>query len=172
MAVGNKDRVYLSLGSNVGDRKRNIADALERLAASGVKVVKTSSLYETAPWGRTDQGDFLNLVAEVRTKLDPEGLLKALKTVEERMGRAAVKAAKADRWGPRVIDLDIVLYGGVVFTGEDLQVPHPRFRERRFVLEPLAEIAPGAVDPVTGKTAEALLAECTDSGKVNRLEGP
>lgn len=130
---------YLSLGSNVGDRKATLDAALRRLEGSNkVRVVKRSSIYETEPIGYVDQPWFYNLAAEVETDLDPDGLLVLTKQVEQDLNRT-----REIRWGPRTIDIDILLYDEVVVNGDRLTLPHPEMTQRRFVLEPLHEIAPG-----------------------------
>lgn len=142
-------KAYIGLGSNIGDREVNIRRALDLLGEhSGIIVAGVSSLYETAPVGYVDQPDFINAVAILETDLSPHELLAVLLKVEEQMGRV-----RTIRWGPRVIDIDILLYGDVQVEENDLQVPHPRMMERRFVLEPLAEIAPDLVLP-DGRTAK------------------
>ncbi|MGB2754546.1 MAG: 2-amino-4-hydroxy-6-hydroxymethyldihydropteridine diphosphokinase [Phycisphaerae bacterium] len=147
--------VYLGLGSNLGDRRRNLEAALEALRAHPqIAVSAVSSFLETDPvGGPPGQGKFLNAAAKIETDLSPEALLEELKRVERALGRR-----EGPRWGPREIDLDILLYGDAVLETPDLMIPHPRLRERRFVLEPLAEIAPAARDPVTGRTVRELLA--------------
>ncbi|MBE3069632.1 MAG: 2-amino-4-hydroxy-6-hydroxymethyldihydropteridine diphosphokinase [Planctomycetes bacterium] len=153
--------VYLGLGSNLGDRRANIAAALAAIAAHpAIHIEATSTLIETAPvGGPPGQGPFLNGAARLRTDLAPAALLAELKAVERAGGRH-----DGPRWGPRPIDLDILLYGAEVLDTPDLAIPHPRLRERRFVLAPLAEIAPDAVDPVTGLTVRALLARLEAGG--------
>jgi 3-oxoacyl-[acyl-carrier protein] reductase len=150
---------YIALGSNLGDREGSLRGALDALSAEpGVEVLRTSALYETAPvGGPAGQGRYLNAVAEVRTGLEPEALLRLLLDVESRLGR--VRDVKD---GPRTIDLDLLLYGDLVRDEPDPVVPHPRLHERAFVLRPLAEIAPGVIHPRLGVTAGELLA---------RLEG-
>ena len=147
--------VYLGLGSNLGDRRRNLEAAVEALRAHPlVRVTAVSSFLETEPvGGPPGQGKFLNAAAEIETDLAPEALLAELKRIERALGRKA-----GPRWGPREVDLDILLYGEEVLETEALVIPHPRLRERRFVLEPLAEIAPDARDPVTGLAVRDLLA--------------
>ncbi len=130
---------YLGLGTNVGDRLANLERALQMLGSTpGVTVGKPSSVYETEPWGLTEQPRFLNAAVEVRTILEPGALLSVVKAIEVEMGRVATV-----RYGPRVIDIDILLYGDRVIDWEtpDLQIPHARMAERAFVLLPLAEIA-------------------------------
>jgi len=145
---------YLGLGSNLGDRRRNLEAALEALRAHPqIAVTAVSSFLETDPvGGPPGQGKFLNAAAGIETDLAPETLLEELKRIERAIGRTP-----GPRWGPREIDLDILLYGDTVLETADLVIPHPRMRERRFVLEPLSEIAPTARDPVTGLSVRELL---------------
>ncbi|MGH2349886.1 MAG: 2-amino-4-hydroxy-6-hydroxymethyldihydropteridine diphosphokinase [bacterium] len=136
-------RAFLSLGSNLADRRAILDDALTRLEAPGrISVIRRSSLYETAPVGKTDQPAFLNLVAEVETSLAPDALLDILQDAEQAFGRT-----RTVRWGPRTLDIDILLYGDTLIRTERLVVPHPEMTRRRFVIEPLVEIAPDLVLP-------------------------
>lgn len=160
--------IYLSLGSNVGDRHALIARALDRLDAHpGIRIRCVSGWYETEPVGGVPQGDFVNIAAGVETGLSPLELLAAVKDVERALGRDTPV-----RWGPRAIDIDVILWGDRIDASETLTLPHPEFRSRRFVLAPLAEIAPDAVDPVTGLTVAALLAAPEASGRVVRESRP
>lgn len=147
--------VYLGLGSNLGDRRRNLEAALDALRAHPqIAVTAVSSFLETDPvGGPPGQGKFLNAAAKIETDLSPEALLEELKRVERALGRKP-----GPRWGPREVDLDILLYGDTILDTEALTIPHPRMCERRFVMEPLAEIAPAARNPVTGRTVRELLA--------------
>jgi 2-amino-4-hydroxy-6-hydroxymethyldihydropteridine diphosphokinase len=146
--------VHLSLGSNLGDRAEHLRRALEAVEAlPDTRLVAQSSIHETAPWGVTDQPSFLNLAAEIGTVLGPLELLNAVKAIELRLGRTP-----GPHWGPRVIDIDIVLWQDTEMETDALTLPHPRFRDRAFVLLPLREIAPDAVDPVTGRTVAELAA--------------
>jgi 2-amino-4-hydroxy-6-hydroxymethyldihydropteridine diphosphokinase len=151
---------YLGLGSNVGDRAGWIGRATACLAAGGdIVLKKVSGLYVTKPWGRLDQADFLNAVAEVETHGSPRDLLTAAKAVERGLGRV-----HRDKWGPREIDIDILLYGNKVVEDGDLVIPHPMLCERAFVLVPLLEIAPDLVHPRTGIRVEAYLREIEKGG--------
>lgn len=127
-------RAYVALGSNAGDPRRNVELGFEALGAIG-RVLKRSSLYRTPPWGKTDQADFVNAVALMETPLPPRELLDALKAAERRLGRTP-----GERWGPRVIDLDLLTYDDAIIDEPDFHVPHAELRRRGFVLVPLAEI--------------------------------
>ena len=157
--------VYLSLGSNLGDRARNLRRAIESLAAQQIRVTQTSSFYETEPLEIRDQPWFLNCVVEAETDLMPRQLLQTLREIERELGRLR-RIPK----GPRILDIDILLFGSSVMHTPELEIPHPRMAGRRFVLVPLAEIAPEARHPVLQKTAAELLAETPDSSEVRRYE--
>ena len=157
-------RVYLSLGSNLGDRLANLERALALLGRSGCRVVKRSSIYETAPLYYLHQPAFFNMAVACQTALSPEKLLALIGRVEK-----ALKRRRLVKNGPRTADIDILFYGGHVITGPGLQVPHPRLAEREFVLAPLAEIAPGLRHPVTGVSAAQMLAALKERGSARRL---
>lgn len=154
--------VYLSLGSNVGDRKANLADAIARLTSVGV-VTRVSSLYETEPVEFLQQPWFLNCAVELRTEWMPRKLLSGLLNIEREMGRRRGLAK-----GPRIIDLDIVLFGSTVVDIPQLTIPHPAMLERRFVLEPLAEIAPEVRHPIVKRTIRELREELPKGSPVVR----
>lgn len=157
-------RAYISLGSNIGDREGYLRTAIADLAALGA-VRKVSCFYGTEPvGGPVDQGWFVNAVAELDTALPPAALLAGLRKIEDRAGRQRTVPQ-----GPRTVDLDLLLYENEVITSEELTVPHPRMAERRFVLEPLVEIAPQARHPLNGLTAEEMLAVLQDPHKVRKL---
>ncbi len=146
--------VYLGIGSNLGDRQENCLRAIGLLKGKDTSVGKQSSMYETEPEGGKDQPYFINMAVEIKTDLSPHELLKTLKTIENEMGRT-----ETVKWGPRVIDLDILLYDGLIIDEPDLKIPHPLMHERTFVLKPLSEISPDALHPALGKTVRQLLAE-------------
>lgn len=149
---------YIALGSNLGDRDANLAQA-RSLLKEKVRIVKESSIYETEPWGVTDQPAFLNQVIEGRTSLEPKRLLIFLKQIEEEMGRQ-----KTYRYGPRLIDLDILMMDDLMVSFPELVIPHPRMVERAFVLVPLEEIASELIIPGTNRTVHNLLADLDRSG--------
>ena len=150
---------YIGFGSNVGDRLGNITRALQLIANHrAVTITKKSRLYETEPVGYEKQTWFLNGVIEIKTSLSPSKLLRFLKHIEHRVGRK-----KTVRWGPREIDLDILLYNHVYIDTLGLTIPHPHMHERGFVLVPLAEISPQVVHPILQKNAQQLLAKIADS---------
>ena len=145
---------FVGIGSNLGDRETNLGRALDLLAAEeGIEVAAVSEIRETEPVGPVEQGPFLNGAARLETSLRPRELLECLLAVESRLGRV-----RDERWGPRTIDLDLLLYGGEQIDEPGLTVPHPRLHERRFALEPLADLAPGLEIPGQGSVS-ALLAE-------------
>lgn len=156
--------IYLSLGSNIGDRAQNLALAMDAFALLGVRVVKQSSVYETEPVELREQDWFLNCVAEIETNLRPQELMQVLLKIERSMGRERTVPK-----GPRVMDLDILLFGSELVHESHLEIPHPRMADRRFVLVPLAEISPDAMHPIRKKTIQQLLVDTPDRSEVRRV---
>lgn len=158
------NEVYLLTGGNIGNRVANLQQACDLIEQRVGTTIAASSIYETAPWGITDQPAFVNQVLRIRTHLSPAEVLKQLLKIEEVMGRT-----RALRYGPRIIDIDILLYNDIVVQAPDLIIPHPEMANRRFVMVPLNEIAPGVVHPVYHKTVQQLLAACEDQLSVYPL---
>lgn len=156
------NNVYLLIGGNVGNREQNLHQAVKAIAHSCGSVVRQSSVYETAAWGKTDQQAFLNQALQVRTEWPAATLLERVLRAEASLGRI-----REERYGPRVIDIDIIFFNNDVITLPQLTIPHPEVQNRRFALVPLQEIAPGLVHPVFHKTVSQLLAECPDPLAVN-----
>jgi 2-amino-4-hydroxy-6-hydroxymethyldihydropteridine diphosphokinase len=150
--------VFLSLGTNLGDRMSHLNAALDTLPPD-VQITKKSPVYETPPWGYEDQGPFLNMVVEGQTELEPVALLARLKQMETDLGRRP-----SFRWGPRIVDMDILFYDEMVLETPELTIPHPRLQERSFVLVPLADIAPDWKHPVLNKTVREMLAAVDAAG--------
>jgi 2-amino-4-hydroxy-6-hydroxymethyldihydropteridine diphosphokinase len=155
---------YIGLGSNLGDKQANCRTAIALLAKSG-RVVRVSSLYCTEPMGYREQDDFVNAVVEIETGLSPDELLDQCRGIEKELGRV-----RTIRWGPRTIDVDILLYGTEMIETPELTIPHPLLHTRRFVLVPLCEIAPQAFNPKLRKTASDLLLDLPDHQRVVRCD--
>lgn len=155
--------VYLALGSNLGERLEYLREALKRLPPE-VELLKVSSVYETAPVGYQDQPNFLNMACQGKTRLSPRALLRYVKEIEKAIGRQ-----ETFRNGPRVIDIDILLYDQRCIQENDLVIPHPRMAERAFVLAPLAEIAPNVVEPIHHQTIRELLYKISTQGIKARI---
>ncbi|GAA5044089.1 2-amino-4-hydroxy-6-hydroxymethyldihydropteridine diphosphokinase [Marivirga lumbricoides] len=157
--------IYVLLGTNMGEREENLQQALQLLAQNNIQILKLSSIYETAAWGKTDQQPFLNQVIEVSTTFNPSQLLQALLGVEAKLGRV-----RKEKWGERLIDLDILYYNDLIINSPHLQIPHTGIVDRRFTLVPLKEIAPDFIHPVHLKTQTTLLSLCKDELPVKRLK--
>jgi 2-amino-4-hydroxy-6-hydroxymethyldihydropteridine diphosphokinase len=160
-----KKITFLLLGSNLGDRKKNLSTARDAIEISVGDVLKASSIYETGAWGKTNQPDFLNQALKVQTTLSPQDLLSEILKIELTMGRR-----REVHWGERTIDIDILLYETVIISLASLTIPHPQLQNRRFALEPLAEIGGDAIHPALGLTTQKLLEKCSDALEVHRIK--
>ena len=154
---------YLLTGSNLGERELYLEQASIYLTQRCGRIVQQSALYETAPWGIQEQPSFLNQAIAIKTLLTPEELMNSLLHIEELMGRI-----RTVKYGPRTIDLDILLYDQIIMNSQLLKLPHPSLPERRFALTALAEIAPDLVHPILKKTVKTLLSACTDNSNVQK----
>lgn len=152
-------KIFLGLGSNLGNKKANLDRAITTINRHyDIKVVATSSIIETEPWGMTEQLEFLNMAIEIETELNPKSLLNEIMRIEDDLGRV-----RDIKWGPRIIDIDILFYDTLILNVDELNIPHPYLSERDFVLKPLNEIASDFVHPVSGMTVKELL-------KINEME--
>lgn len=151
-----KNGVYLLLGSNLGDRKENLLQAQNSIGHFGT-ILATSSLYQTQAWGNTHQPDFINQVIQISYEKSPQQLLTEVLALENEMGRL-----RTEKWGPRIIDIDILFFGQVTLAEKNLIIPHPEIAKRRFTLLPLVEIAPDLIHPLVNKSCKQLLDECSD----------
>ena len=158
------NKAYLLTGGNIGNRKAMLQQAIQLLNEYCGKVTAESSLYETAAWGKTDQSAFLNQALEIETELNARQLIRKILKVEKLMGRK-----KKEKFGPRIIDIDILLFNDEIHDIPFLKLPHPEMQNRRFALTPLAEIAPGIIHPVLKKTVKQLLANCPDKLEVKKM---
>ncbi len=158
------NKAYLLTGGNMGNRQENLATANESIEQQCGDIINASSLYETAAWGKNDQPSFLNQVLEIQTSLSPRQLLKKILYIEKQIGRV-----RKEKYGPRVIDIDILLFNDEIYNYPSLKIPHPELQNRRFALVPLAEIAPENVHPVFKKTITELLAICPDKLTVKKI---
>lgn len=154
---------YLLLGSNLGDKKSNLEVACEYLSKLG-RITMMSSIYVTPPWGKTDQPEFYNQVLSINTTLSAQDLLAEIMNIEKLMGRV-----RHEKWGERLIDIDILYYEDLIIENEDLIVPHPGIPDRKFTLIPLVELAPDFINPVTNKSNKLMLDELHDQSVITKL---
>lgn len=157
-------QIFILLGSNLGDRQENLDRARLEISRSVGEIITASSVYKTAAWGNTQQPDFYNQVIEIRSASDPKKLIVDTQQVEQKMGRI-----REEKWGPRIIDIDILFHGDSVISNENLTLPHPEIANRRFTLLPLAEIASDFVHPVLKKSVLHLLEDCKDDLPVEKI---
>ena len=157
------NHAYLLTGGNLGERAENLQMANQLIAAQTGRILKTSGVFETAAWGKTSQPDYLNQALLIETDLSPTALLQALLAIEKQLGRL-----RQEKYGARIIDIDILFFNDAIIRSPELVVPHPHLQNRRFVLVPLAEIAAGYLHPVLKKTVETLLTECPDPLNVKK----
>jgi 2-amino-4-hydroxy-6-hydroxymethyldihydropteridine diphosphokinase len=158
------NKAYLLTGGNMGEREQNLATARELIATECGEIIKASSLYETAAWGNTNQPAFLNQALEIQTSLNAKQLIRHILKLEKRMGRV-----RKEKYGPRMIDIDILLFNDEIHKTPFLKIPHPEMQNRRFVLAPLAEIAPAVTHPIFKKTITELLLDCPDELAVKKI---
>jgi 2-amino-4-hydroxy-6-hydroxymethyldihydropteridine diphosphokinase len=156
-------KVFLGLGSNLGNREEIMKEALKMIGETTGKIVSSSSVYETEPWGFESDNDFLNMVLSVESDLSPSGILGRILMIESQLGRIRCE----DQNSSRNIDIDILLYNNEIVNESALKIPHPRMHERRFVLVPLCEIAPEFIHPVLKKSVRSILKSCKDTSEVN-----
>ncbi|MFH0882086.1 MAG: 2-amino-4-hydroxy-6-hydroxymethyldihydropteridine diphosphokinase [bacterium] len=160
---------YLALGGNVGDVRESFDYARKRLAEATGRPVRASRLYRTAPWGESDQPDFLNMVVEIQWNQSPRDLLDLALSIEHECGR---NRSREKRWGPRTLDIDLLVFGSAMIADTDLSIPHPRMKERTFVLAPLSDLAPDLIPPGWSRTVLQVLAERSDCDTAVPLDSP
>ncbi len=155
---------FILLGTNLGDKSSALQQALDTIEKNGIIIQQKSAVYQTSPWGNTNQPTFYNMVIKIETSLNPVELLDNLLGIEAMMGRKRI-----EKWGERIIDLDILFYNNDIHVKSMLKIPHPNLHERKFTLIPLCEIAPQHLHPVYNVSCETLLSRCTDKGTVSKL---
>jgi 2-amino-4-hydroxy-6-hydroxymethyldihydropteridine diphosphokinase len=159
------NKVFLGIGTNLGDREKNLTEAIDKIGQHIGTVLNASSVYETAPWGFEAENDFLNMVICVETLLTPDQMLQKINLIESTMGRER----NQDRYSSRIIDIDILLYNDLVLYEKGLKIPHRLMHERKFVLVPLCELAPDLIHPVLQKSMRLLLEECRDRSRIDKI---
>ncbi len=160
-----EENVVLLLGTNIGDKMEHLERARLEVISEIGEIITESAIYQTEPWGNKEQDFFLNQVIIVETFLRPMRVIENIWAIEKRMGRE-----KTDHWGPRIIDIDVLFYGEMVFESNELKIPHPMLQERRFTLIPLVEIMPKFIHPLLGKSMQRLLEDCKDISSINRIQ--
>lgn len=160
-----EEKVVLLLGTNIGDKLDHLERARLELISEIGEIVKESAIYQTEPWGLKEQETFLNQVIIVETLLRPMRIIEHIWAIEKRMGRN-----KIEHWGPRIIDIDILFYGEMIYEADNLKIPHPMLHQRKFTLVPLVEIMPKFIHPLLGKSMRQLLEECTDPSEVKKIK--
>lgn len=161
-----QENVFLLLGSNLGDRLRNLICSIEKIRDQIGSIVNQSTVYETSAWGKTNQPHFFNQALQVETILTPIELLNQIQFIEKSLGRA-----RSEKWDARIIDIDIIYFGDEVIETDTLIVPHPYLAQRRFALIPVTEMRPEFIHPILKKSNQQLLEECTDTSYVNKITG-
>ena len=162
-----KHTAYIAVGSNIGNPLKNCTEAIHKISKNDyIKIISKSSFYQTSPIGHIKQEYFVNSVVKINTSLTPESLLPYLLNIETEMGRI-----RKEKWGPRVIDLDLLFYDSLILNKEAITIPHPELQKRNFVLKPLCEIAETLIHPKLKKTIKTLLKESTDDSTVDKLSG-
>lgn len=156
--------IFLLIGSNLGGRLSNLNRCVDLISTELGSIIKPSSVYETAPWGKSDQPNYLNQAIQIETNFGPAELLGRCLTLEKQLGRE-----RKEKWGARVIDVDLIYFNDRIINSKDLVIPHPRMTERKFVLEPLTEISPNFMHPLLKKTNQELLTDCKDQLPIKRL---
>lgn len=158
-------QIYLCLSTNLGDRLQNLNNAIQALQNKEIQILQSSQIYETEPWGLTDQPWFLNQCIQISTTLNPYQLLNTINQIEADLGRI-----RHQKWAERTIDIDILYYQNQIIKTEKLTIPHPEIKNRQFVLQPLTEIAPNFIDPLDNKTLKELQSICKDTSKIKIYE--
>jgi len=158
-------KIFLGLGTNLGDREHNLREAIIKIEEQIGRVVNSSAVYESAPWGFDSEEDFLNMVVSVETEQNPSEVMKKIVIIESMLGRER----NQDRYSSRIIDIDILFYDDLVLKEDGLKIPHRLIHERKFVLVPLCELAPEMIHPVLAKSMKVLLEECRDRSKVVKV---